>query len=364
MKIGYTTGTFDVPHFGHFTLLKNAKQFCDKLIVGLVTDALAIKQKRPPVMSFEQRKVILENCKWVDTVVAFGGTSKQTDYLKLKFDVLIIGDDYFGKEEYASFEREYPHVPVYYIPRTQGVSSSNLTTDLTENILDKTKVIAVGIGGPILNIGMFGVEYVIKNIPLGKKEYMNTKNIYDLSVPPPRVWKDVSVPFINIPFLAGVNSYRQIKAHTLLKNYRWYPIIKINIEECSACNFGSIKDERKFPFAVATLIQRNGGRTMRNILTSLSGEEYKDTLEKMIKKVDEVVKEMLKIDFVHGDLHPDNILFDKNMDITVVDYDWCYHSSFQMDTEERKYYQTWLDEEKDMEHFKKSLEYFGMMHPS
>ena len=95
-ELGYTTGTFDAVHHGHFEFLKSCKSFyCEKLIVGLVTDSLGEKQKRKPVFDFEHRKAILENCKWVDKVVAFDGTSKQVDYHKLRFDVLLIADEYF-----------------------------------------------------------------------------------------------------------------------------------------------------------------------------------------------------------------------------------------------------------------------------
>ena len=37
-QIGYTTGTFDLTHQGHFEILKKCKFYCQKLIVGLVSD--------------------------------------------------------------------------------------------------------------------------------------------------------------------------------------------------------------------------------------------------------------------------------------------------------------------------------------
>ena len=121
-EVGYTTGTFDLPHAGHFAILQKCKTFCKTLIVGLVSDELGVQQKRKPVLSYNHRKDILENCKWVDHVVIFDGSSKQIDFKKLKFDVLFISDEYLGSDEYEKFT----DTPIYYFPRTIEISTSNI----------------------------------------------------------------------------------------------------------------------------------------------------------------------------------------------------------------------------------------------
>lgn len=134
--LGYTTGTFDLLHEGHYELLKKCKTFCKILIVGLVTDELGIKQKRKPVLDYSHRKIILENSKYVDFVIPFNGASKQEDFTKIRFDVLFISDEYHFTEEYSSFENDTKNIPVYYFPRTATISTSDIYKNILKNILE------------------------------------------------------------------------------------------------------------------------------------------------------------------------------------------------------------------------------------
>ena len=71
MKIGYTSGVYDLFHIGHLNILKNAKSVCDKLIVGVSTDELVKKYKnKKPIISHSERMQIVSSIKFVDAVVA------------------------------------------------------------------------------------------------------------------------------------------------------------------------------------------------------------------------------------------------------------------------------------------------------
>ena len=52
IKIGYTTGVFDLFHIGHLNILKNCKGLCDKLIVGVTTDELVKYKYKKAVIPF------------------------------------------------------------------------------------------------------------------------------------------------------------------------------------------------------------------------------------------------------------------------------------------------------------------------
>jgi cytidyltransferase-like protein len=70
VKIGYTTGVFDLFHIGHLNILRNAKLECNYLIVGVTTDELAMEAKgKKPVIPFDERMTIVESIKYVDCVV-------------------------------------------------------------------------------------------------------------------------------------------------------------------------------------------------------------------------------------------------------------------------------------------------------
>lgn len=127
MIIGYTTGVFDLFHIGHLNLLKNAKALCDKLIVGITTDELLLdyKQKKA-VIPYEERSEIVRNIKYVDAVIAQENMDKFEMWKKLKFDVMIVGDDWYETEKWKKFEEQFSkvNVRIVYFPYTKGTSST------------------------------------------------------------------------------------------------------------------------------------------------------------------------------------------------------------------------------------------------
>lgn len=132
MILGYATGVFDLFHVGHLNLLKNAKSMCDKLIVGVTIDELVSYKNKQAVIPFEERIEIVRNIKCVDVAIPQDNMDKLEAWKKLKFDVIFVGDDWYGTERWGKFEGELKKVgvKVVYLPYTKKTSSTAITKKL------------------------------------------------------------------------------------------------------------------------------------------------------------------------------------------------------------------------------------------
>lgn len=135
MKIGYTSGVYDLFHVGHLNILKNAKSLCDKLIVGVSSDELVFdyKQKKPIINHFERMQIV-SSIEYVDAVVAQESMNKMDMWNKLKFDIVIVGDDWHRSDKWDNIESEFKkkNVKVVYFPHTKGTSSTKINQILDE----------------------------------------------------------------------------------------------------------------------------------------------------------------------------------------------------------------------------------------
>ncbi|MBR3745059.1 MAG: adenylyltransferase/cytidyltransferase family protein [Bacteroidales bacterium] len=132
MKVGYTTGVFDLFHIGHLNLLRKAKEQCDYLIVGVSTDELVSYKHKQAVIPFEERKQIVGAIKYVDEVVAQENMDKMAAWKRLHFNVMFVGDDWKGTPKWDEYERQFKEVGVeiVYFPYTKGTSSTLINQTL------------------------------------------------------------------------------------------------------------------------------------------------------------------------------------------------------------------------------------------
>jgi glycerol-3-phosphate cytidylyltransferase len=126
--VGYTSGVFDLFHIGHLNLLLRSKSLCDRLIVGVTTDELVAYKNAEPVIPFDQRIEIIRNIRCVDLAIPQDDLDKFRMWKKLKFDVMFIGDDWFGTTRFKQYETQLSSVGVkiVYLPYTEGISTSDI----------------------------------------------------------------------------------------------------------------------------------------------------------------------------------------------------------------------------------------------
>lgn len=95
-KIVFTNGCFDLIHPGHVKLLRTARAFGTRLIVGLNSDrsVRAIKGEPRPFLNQAARRAVLEELRSVDAVEIFDENTPYNLIVRLKPDVLVKGGDW------------------------------------------------------------------------------------------------------------------------------------------------------------------------------------------------------------------------------------------------------------------------------
>ena len=127
MKVAFTNGCFDILHLGHLEILTKSKEFGDRLIVAVNSDASVrkLKGKERPINDFQTRSNMLASFSFVDYVVEFSDDTPKKLIQIIKPDFLIKGGDYkkkdiVGNDIVSSYGGE-----TIIIPLIDGLSSTN-----------------------------------------------------------------------------------------------------------------------------------------------------------------------------------------------------------------------------------------------
>uniref|UniRef100_A0A336M216 ethanolamine-phosphate cytidylyltransferase n=1 Tax=Culicoides sonorensis TaxID=179676 RepID=A0A336M216_CULSO len=136
----WVDGCFDMGHFGHVNLLRQAKNVeiipgkKNYLVVGVHSDEEILKHKRLPIFTQEERIEMVKSCKFVDEVVSDAPYITTVDTLKKhKCEFTIHGNDISisatGTDTYAQVKSEHMY---HEVDRTLGIS----TTELIKRVLN------------------------------------------------------------------------------------------------------------------------------------------------------------------------------------------------------------------------------------
>lgn len=126
MKKVITYGTYDLLHVGHINLLRRARELGDYLIVVLSSDEFNAIKHKTAYHPYEARKTILEAIRYVDEVIPeYTWEQKIQDVVDNQVDVFVMGDDWKGQFD---FLKDY--CEVVYLPRTEGISTTKIKSDL------------------------------------------------------------------------------------------------------------------------------------------------------------------------------------------------------------------------------------------
>jgi len=129
---GFTCGTMDLLHAGHILMLKEVKEQCHYLVVGLHTDPTIDRpDKNKPIQSVEERRIQLEAVKYVDEIVEYDTEEDLVKLLKeISPQVRFVGDDWKDNPNLTGID-----LPIKIVFNTRDHNYSS--TELRDRILNK-----------------------------------------------------------------------------------------------------------------------------------------------------------------------------------------------------------------------------------
>lgn len=134
MKKVYVGMSADLVHPGHINIIKEATKL-GEVTVGLLTDKAIASYKRLPFLTYEQRKIVVENIKGVQNVVPQKTLDYSANLRDLKPDYVVHGDDWGSGVQAGTRQKVIETLnecggKLIEVPYTPGISSTQLHNDL------------------------------------------------------------------------------------------------------------------------------------------------------------------------------------------------------------------------------------------
>ncbi|WJS05543.1 D-glycero-beta-D-manno-heptose 1-phosphate adenylyltransferase [Roseibium aggregatum] len=135
LRVGFTNGCFDILHPGHLSVLEGAASACDKLVVGLNSDASVrrLKGVRRPILDQSARAQMLAALAHVDAVTIFEEDTPQDLIKAIRPDLLVKGGDYRAADVVGTDLVTGAGGKVMIVKLVSGLS----TTDIEARIIER-----------------------------------------------------------------------------------------------------------------------------------------------------------------------------------------------------------------------------------
>ncbi len=135
---GVVAGAFDIIHPGYVRMFAAAKQVCTNLTIALHDDpSLERHSKLKPVLTVEERSIILKSIRYVDEVVPYQTEDDLYHLLKTgSFDVRFLGDDYRGR----AITGADLDIEISWIDRSHGYSTTSMKKAIYDTVAEREPI--------------------------------------------------------------------------------------------------------------------------------------------------------------------------------------------------------------------------------
>lgn len=124
----------DLLHAGHLEFFKQAKQFGDYLIIGVLSDEDVESYKRVPILKLEERVAMVRGCRYVDEVIVAPPLRLTKEWITdHRIDYVVHGDDFNPELLFDQYGVSMEMGIFRLVPYTKGISS----TEIIQRIIDR-----------------------------------------------------------------------------------------------------------------------------------------------------------------------------------------------------------------------------------